>query len=221
MKLDKSVHLGHKWRIHEFTGDFRVEDVWAFRTPGAGPDDFPRMLAAMRAAGGFAKQSRLARVLFAIRWKLGALFGWDTSSAGVGGRVASLRDRLPADLRDAPRGPDSDRMPLTAVYELADECARELANKTVHTVMHLSWAHRSDGHYELRMAVLVKRNGTFGRFYMAAIAPFRYLIVYPALTRQWERAWRERDELLAGPEQRRAVYRGDLCHESGTAPPEP
>jgi hypothetical protein len=25
---------------------------------------------------------------------------------------------------------------------------------------------------------------------MAVIAPLRYLIVYPALTRQWERAWR-------------------------------
>jgi hypothetical protein len=28
---------------------------------------------------------------------------------------------------------------------------------------------------------------------MAAIKPFRYLIVYPALTRKWEQAWRNRD----------------------------
>lgn len=70
---------------------------------------------------------------------------------------------------------------------------REIANRTVHSVMHLTWvqsAGRDD--YELRMAVLVKPNGRFGRLYMAAIAPFRYLIVYPALTRQWEeRAWRD------------------------------
>ncbi|GGL51159.1 DUF2867 domain-containing protein [Planomonospora parontospora] len=46
------------------------------------------------------------------------------------------------------------------------------------------------GPARLRMAVLVKPNGRFGRLYMAAIAPFRYLVVYPALTRQWERAWR-------------------------------
>jgi hypothetical protein len=32
---------------------------------------------------------------------------------------------------------------------------------------------------------------------MAAIKPFRYLIVYPALTRQWERAWRDRIDLIA------------------------
>jgi hypothetical protein len=43
------------------------------------------------------------------------------------------------------------------------------------------------------MAILVKPNGRFGRVYMALIAPFRYLIVYPAITRQWERAWRDRE----------------------------
>jgi hypothetical protein len=71
-------------------------------------------------------------------------------------------------------------------------CAIELANKTVHDICHLGWVPTDDGEYELRMAALVKPNGLFGRLYMAAITPFRYLIVYPALTRQWERAWRER-----------------------------
>nr|BFE80265.1 hypothetical protein GCM10020093_028660 [Planobispora longispora] len=113
--------------------------MWSFRTPGAGPGDFPAMLAAMRAAGGLARQTGPSRFLFALRWKLGALLRWDAPSAGVGARVASLRDRLPADLRDAPRGPDSESMPLKAVYELDMEAARELANKTVHTVMHLGW----------------------------------------------------------------------------------
>jgi hypothetical protein len=192
-RLAEAAYTGQPWRIHELTSDFRVEDVWAFRTPGAGPDDFPVMLAAMRTAGGFAKQPRLVKFLFAVRWKLGALLGWDRPSAGVGRRVVSLRDRLPGDLRDAPRGPDSDAMPLNAVYELETEAARELANKTVHTVMHLGWVRGASGDYELRMAVLVKPNGWFGRLYMAAIAPFRYLIVYPALTRQWEQAWCDRD----------------------------
>jgi hypothetical protein len=180
------------WRIHEITADFRVEDVWAFRTPGAGPGDFPTMLAAMRRAGGLDRQGRPVRALFAIRWKIGGLLGWDGPTAGVGTRVASLRDRLPPDLRDAPAGPDSEQVPLQAVYELPDESARELANRTVHTVMHLGWARTAAGDHELRMAVLVKPNGRFGRLYLAAIAPFRYLVVYPALTRSWERAWRDR-----------------------------
>lgn len=94
-------------------------------------------------------------------------------------------------------------MPLTPVYGLGTEAARELANKTVHTVMHLGWAQRADGEYELRMTVLVKPNGRFGRLYMAAIAPFRYLAVYPALTRRWERAWLERDAVGTPQEKRR------------------
>ncbi|GAA2986250.1 DUF2867 domain-containing protein [Actinokineospora diospyrosa] len=189
-RLDTADHATLPWRIHEITADFRLEDVWAFRTPGAGPDDFPTMLAKLRAPGE--DQPLLARSLFKARWKLGELFGWDRESHGLGSRVTSLRDRLPDDLRKAPRGLDNPSMPLKAVYELDNECARELANNTVHAVMHLSWAQRPDGEYELRMAVLVKPNGWWGRAYMAAIAPFRHLVVYPAMTRQWERAWLSR-----------------------------
>ncbi|MFF5213513.1 DUF2867 domain-containing protein [Streptosporangium sp. NPDC000396] len=201
MRLPKSTYTSLPWRVHELTSDFSVEDVWSFRTPGAGPDDFPTMLAALQAEGGMARQPPLVKFLFAIRWKLGALLGWDKPSAGVGARVASLRDRLPGDLRDAPRGPDNENMPLKAVYELDMEAVRELANKTVHTLMHLGWVQGANGDYELRMTVLVKPNGRFGWLYMAAIAPFRYLIVYPALTRQWEGAWRHRDHAEAEYEE--------------------
>ncbi|MBB4895897.1 hypothetical protein FHS39_004978 [Streptomyces olivoverticillatus] len=194
-KLPVAAHTGQPWRIHEIAPDFRVEDVWAFRTPGAGPHDFPVVLAALWAAGGPKKAPWPVRALFAARWKLGALLGWDRPSTCIGARVASLRDRMPQDLRDAPRGPDSADMPLKAVYELDAESARELANKTVHTIMHLGWVPADNGEHELRMAVLVKPNGTFGRLYMAAIAPFRHLVVYPALTRQWEHAWHDRSRV--------------------------
>jgi hypothetical protein len=40
------------------------------------------------------------------------------------------------------------------------------------------------------MAVYVKPNGLLGTAYMAAIKPFRYVIVYPALMRQIGREWR-------------------------------
>jgi hypothetical protein len=39
------------------------------------------------------------------------------------------------------------------------------------------------GGFRAQLAVLVKPNGLFGEAYMAAIRPFRYLIVYPALMR--------------------------------------
>ncbi|MFI9359575.1 DUF2867 domain-containing protein [Kitasatospora sp. NPDC053057] len=192
MRLPRSAHTRQPWRIHEFAQDFRIEDVWSYRTPGAGPDDFPVMLAALQAARGPQSQSLPTRVLFAIRWKLGALLGWDDPAAGLGTRVPSLRDRLPQDLRDTVRPTDGPGLPLTPVYRTDTECVAEIANRTVHGLMHLGWVALPGGRHELRMAVLVKCNGRLGRLYMAVIAPFRHYVVYPGMTRQFERAWRDR-----------------------------
>lgn len=191
-RLPDAVHTGHPWRIHELAHDFELEDVWAARMPGAGPDDFPTMLAAMQESSGPAKEPLLSRFLFAVRWKLGALLGWDKPEAGFGGRVQALRERLPDDLVGTARGADAGLAPLVPIYELDDECALELATKSAHAVLHLGWAPAADGGHELRMAVLVKPNGLAGRLYMSAIAPFRRRIVFPAFMRQWEDAWRDR-----------------------------
>lgn len=193
MKIPRTAHSDQPWRIHEFTRDFRTQDVWSFRTPGAGPDDFPVILAAIQPAGGFAKQPRAVRFLFAVRGKLGALLGWDKPTTSLGKRVQPLHDRLPGDLRGTADVSDTSGAPFTPAYLVHNESVRELANKTCHAVMHLGWVPTGGGEYELRMAILVKPNGRFGRVYMALIAPFRYLIVYPAITRQWERAWRDRE----------------------------
>jgi hypothetical protein len=104
--------------------------------------------------------------------------------------VPTLRDRLPADLRDAPSGPVFAR--FTPLYLLHDEFATEVANQTMHGVMHLSWVLDESGGYRGQMAVLVKPNGLLGTVYMAAIRPFRHLIVYPSLLREIERNWRAR-----------------------------
>lgn len=189
MRIPKAAHTAQPWRIHAFTEDFRIEDVWSFRAPGAGPDDFPVMIRALKTAYDTRTDPLAVRFLFAVRWKLGALLGWDTARAGLGERVASLRERLPPDLARTADDAEPCTDPFSEVYQTDTEAARELANRTVHDIMHLGWVRTEDGGYELRMAGLVKPNGRFGRVYMAAIRPFRYLIVYPALTRQWERAW--------------------------------
>jgi Protein of unknown function (DUF2867) len=48
------------------------------------------------------------------------------------------------------------------------------------------------GGYRGQMAVLVKPNGLLDSAYMAAIKPFRHLLVYPAAMRQIERTWHSR-----------------------------
>ena len=188
-RLPDSAHTDRPWRIHELTPDFRLEDVWGLQTPG-GPDDFPLLVEALAAGDPNESPSRLARILWAVRWKLGELLGWDSDDAGVGGRVRSLRERLPVDLRDSP-GPAFESAPFDSLYLLDDEWAAEVANGTVHGVMHLGWIPDGAGGYRGQMAVLVKPNGTLGHAYMAAIRPFRHLVVYPPLMRQIEQAWRD------------------------------
>ena len=189
MKLSNGAHTSRPWRIHELTRDFRLEDVWEL--PGVGgPDDFPRLVDLVASSDPSHASSPVARALFAIRGKLGELFGWDRTDAGVGSRVATLHDRLPADLRDAP-GPDFDALPFTSLYLLDDEWAAEAANQTMHGVMHFGAVPDESGGIRARMAVYVKPNGLLGNAYMAAIRPFRYLIVYPPMLREMARKWRE------------------------------
>ena len=189
MRVPNSAHTSRPWRIHELTPDFRLEDVWALPTPG-GPDDFPRLVAMMAAFDPAQSSSAAVRALFAIRWKIGELLGWDGPDTGLGSRVPTLRDRLPVDLRDAPSGPGSDALPFSTLYLQEHEWAMEIANRTVHGVLHLAWVPDESGGYRGQMAVLVKPNGLLGAAYMAAIGPFRHLIVYPAMLREIEREWR-------------------------------
>ena len=168
MRLPDAAHTSKPWRIHELTRDFRLEDVWALPTPG-GPDDFPRLLELLTSYDPSHSSSAAVRALFAIRWKVGGMLGWD----------------------DGPTGPSSGGLPFTPLYQTDDEWAAEIVNRTVHGVVHLGWVPDGAGGHRGQMAVLVKPNGRLGSAYMAAIAPFRHLIVYPAMLREFERAWRE------------------------------
>ncbi len=196
MKLPDTAHTSRPWRIHELTPDFRLEDVWALPTPG-GPDDLARLVEqfagvdepqAVNADGRFVGESDgfragVSRALFALRWQLGAWFGWDDRPCAT-----TLRDRLPADLRETP-GPDPKSVPFSSLYLTHDEWAAEIVNRTAHAVMHIGWVPDGAGGYTAQMAVLVKPNGRFGEAYMAAIAPFRHLIVYPVLIPSIGRRW--------------------------------
>lgn len=200
MRLPTTAHTSRPWRIHEVAPDFLVEDVWALPTPG-GPDDLARLVQLRADKDEDGREfPAVFRALFALRWKLGELFGWDETDAGGEG-VHSLRERLPADLLEAPRGPDLRSVPgrtdvdgppiFTSIYQTHDEWVTEFTNKTVHSLMHIGWVpDDSGGGYHAQMAVLVKPNGLFSRAYMAVIKPFRHLLVYPALMRSIEHDWR-------------------------------
>jgi hypothetical protein len=88
------------------------------------------------------------------------------------------------DARADPRVPS----PLPAAnvetaYVLEQEALYELSNDTIHALIHLAVT----GNGSATLAVYVKSRGLFSRAYMAAIGPFRHLVVYPSLVRLVER----------------------------------
>jgi hypothetical protein len=187
VRLPNTAHTSRRWRIHELTQDFRLEDVWALPTPG-GEHDFDRLVRLIASGDPSRGSPRAVRMLWTIRWKVGELLGWDSPDADFG--APTLRDRLPADLRAAPSGPEFAALPFTSLYLLADEWAAEIANRTMRGVLHVGWVADGTGGYRGQLAVYVKPNGLLGPAYMAAIRPFRHLIVYPQLLQQIGKAWR-------------------------------
>jgi hypothetical protein len=188
MKLPDLEHTSRPWRIHEIAPDFKLEDVWELPARGA-PGDFPRLVQMLTSLDPAQGSSRISRTLWAVRWKVGGLLGWDDPDAGLGSRVPTLRDRLPADLVRRGHGPEYTELPFTPLYLTDHEYAAEIANETMHGVLHLGAVEREDGSFRAQMAVLVKTNGRFGDIYMAAIRPFRHWIIYPVMMREGREMW--------------------------------
>ena len=186
-RLPNEAHTVRPWIIHDLIPEFTLEDVWIVSTPGATADDFPRLLELLRAHAG-RTSSPLTRALFAIREKLGSLLRWDGPQQTRGGQVVAVRDRAPEALR-APAAPPG---LLTPAYQASDEMAAELGASTAHAVLHYGWVEIGDGH-ALQVAVYALPHGLLGRLYLLAILPLRRLIVWPAMLRDWERVWRDRD----------------------------
>lgn len=192
MKLPNAEHECRPWRIHDLVSDFHLEDVWALPVRG-GPEDFPALLELVGSFDPSGTESRPARFLWNLRDRLGSWLDLGEISTPVDeDEEASLRERLPPDLRGTATDFSFGSLPFVPLYRTDLEAAAQVSNKTVHGVAHLGWLERDDGRYEGRMAVYVKPRGAFGRGYMALIKPFRYWVVYPALMRQMERTWTRR-----------------------------
>ncbi|MFL5844896.1 MAG: DUF2867 domain-containing protein [Solirubrobacteraceae bacterium] len=190
-RLPPSEHLSRPWRIQAIAHGFRLEDVWALPVEGSAGD----LDAAVEMIGSFdptQSDSLPSRALWALRDLLGRLgLGRISDSADERPR-GSLAGRLPADLVGTAEDIRFGRLPFVPLYRTDDEFAAEIANSTMHGVLHLAWAERSPGRFQGQMAVYVKPHGRFGEAYMAAIRPFRHRVVYPALMRQIEQAWAQR-----------------------------
>jgi hypothetical protein len=184
--------------------DFTLEDVWALPVQG-NREEFPEVLDLLLSIDPARSDSAATRFLWRLRDRLGAWFDLGRISVPAGERApdpgltipgtseSSLAARVPADLRGSGADQDFGSLPFHPLYRTDLEAAAEISNETVHGVAHLAWTERQDGRYQGQMAVYVKPRGNFGRAYMAAIKPFRYWIVYPAMLRQVSRRADEAD----------------------------
>jgi len=177
-------------RVHRFLAGVPLHDVWAVDLPspraGITLDEF------LRAANeGLFTPTPVVQRLLDLRLLIGRLFGWDsprpsTQAAPTFADRLSDADRArsltPAGVREGPNGL------FRVVYRFENEKLVELINRTVHAAA-LSALVETANSYRFYFAVYVRSVGRLTPFYMAAIDPFRKLIIYPSLLRSVRSNW--------------------------------
>jgi hypothetical protein len=174
-------------RCHTLLRDVPLHDVWAIDLAGGGPGRTMRDVDAVATPGRAGSPPLLVRALFALRFAVGRLFGWDQP------RPEAHADSYLHRLTDEDRArslvaPGTARGIFRLLYLFADETVAETRNATVHAFLVMALRPRAGG-YRLYWAVYVKPIGRLTAVYMAVIDPFRRFIVYPALIRQTQAAW--------------------------------
>jgi Protein of unknown function (DUF2867) len=189
MRLAPAEFRARPLRVHALLHDIPLEDAWAVPLSGGGAGRTVQDVRAMMLAGRETAPA-LVRGLFRLRRRVGALFGWDDQRPAW--NADSYADRLSPEDRArslvAPGTPDGS---FRLLYRFDDEQLSELRNATVQAFASLSIRQTSGG-YLAYLGVFVKPVHRFTRLYMAAIAPFRRRVVYPAIIRRVQRAWAER-----------------------------
>jgi Protein of unknown function (DUF2867) len=169
-------------RAHSFLTGVPLHDVWAVDLPsprtGITLDEFLRI-----ASERIYTPAPVARALLDLRLLIGRLFGWDhpRRSAQAGPTLADrlteadrARSITPAGVREGPDGL------FRVVYRFENEKLVELINRTAHAAA-LSALVETANSYRFYFAVYVRSVGWWTPLYLAAIDPFRKLIVYPSL----------------------------------------
>jgi len=189
MRIEQREFRARPLRVHGMLHDVPLEDAWAIPLSGGGAGRTIQDLRAVMVAGRAAAPA-VVQGLFWLRGRIGALFGWDHRRVVRNGESyadrLSLADR--AQSLVAPGTPDGN---FSLLYRFEDEQLSELRNATVHAFVSLS-IRPTPGGYLVYAGVFVRPVHRFTGLYMRAIAPFRRLVVYPAVIRKVQSAWAER-----------------------------
>jgi len=202
MRIDPGEFRARPLRVHAFLHDVPLEDVWAIRLPGGGAGRTIQDVRTVFIAGVEAAPP-VVKGLFRLRGRIGALLGWDRKR--LAWTTESYVHRLsPADRAQSMVAPGTPDGRLSLLYRFENEQLSERRNATVHAFSSLSIGPMPGG-YLVYWAIYVQPVHRFTRPYMRAIAPFRRLVVYPAIIRKMQSAWAERYGGESGVESRLTV----------------
>ena len=190
MRVPVDQFRAEPWHVHGFLADVPLHDVWRIHLEGGGPGlhlrDFRAAIEERRVRLGAA-----VRLLFRLRWALGAVFRLEGGERGAAlPRVSYVHRLTEAERARSLEPPGSRRGVFRLVYEFPDEELDEIVNRTVHGFSFMGMA-PAPGGYRVHWAIYVRPVGALTRPYMALIDPFRHRLVYPSLVRTFERAWRD------------------------------
>jgi hypothetical protein len=189
MRISPDEFRARPLRVHALLHDVPLEDAWAVPLSGGGAGRTVQDLRAVMTAGR-ATAPAVVQGLFRLRGGIGAVFGWDHRRPAWNSE--SYADRLsPADRDRSLAAPGTPDGKFDLLYRFEDEQLSELRNATVHAFVSLS-IRPTPGGYLAYAGVFVKPVHRFTGLYMGAIAPFRRLVVYPAVIRRIQSAWVER-----------------------------
>ena len=188
LRVEPSEFRALRLRAHEFLSDVALHDVWRIRLRGGGEGRTVRDVIDLFVDIESLALGPVARALFAVRRLLGRLFGWDREDPTASTR--SYINRLSEEERARSLDePGTKRGFWTTVYTFDREALGEVLNRTVHAFL-LFALEPVPGGYTLYWGIYVKPVNRFTAVYMTLIDPFRRHVIYPALIRRLEEAWR-------------------------------
>ena len=192
MRLSPEVFRQKSLYAHTFLADAPLHDVWVIHLNGGEPGRTLHSLQPLLRSQNIERVHPVVRGLFALRFALGKLFGWDDDSPEVAPASTSYLHRLPtADRARSLTKPGTVSNGFQVIYEFENEALSEIINGTVHAFSLLTMEPTPNG-YQVYWAIYVNNINWLTPFYMALIDPFRRILVYPIIIRQMERAWADR-----------------------------
>jgi len=175
-------------RVHAFLAGVPLHDAWVVELPrwraGVTLDEFLHA-----ASNRLFTPSAVVRMLLGIRLLVGRCFGWDSKPAATACESFATRLTDADNARSLVPAGAQDGF-FRVVYRFENEQLVELINRTVHGAA-LTALIETPSAYRFYFGVYVRSVGRFTPLYMAAIDPFRRLVVYPSLLRSVSARWNQ------------------------------